>query len=156
MRAALFDQGRDGGAQSDPALEPSEAGGHTLLQRRLSLYGQALVVQSIVYWLIYAVIWGPTVGFTRSLGHIGSWDVVLLTAIYSLYWIVARGKPRSTPVLLATDVVGALAIGIDNVFLMLGDLGTIVLRCLAKSTADRYPNAAELERALAACAAALG
>jgi eukaryotic-like serine/threonine-protein kinase len=34
------------------------------------------------------------------------------------------------------------------------DLEAIVLRCLAKSTADRYPNAAELERALAACAAA--
>jgi eukaryotic-like serine/threonine-protein kinase len=125
MRAALFDHGRDGGTQSDPALEPSEAGGHTLLQRRLSLYGKALVVQSILYWLIYALIWGPTVGFTRSLGHLASWDVVLLTALYSLYWLVARGKPRSTPILLATDVVGALAIGIDNVFLMLGDLGTI-------------------------------
>jgi serine/threonine-protein kinase len=35
-----------------------------------------------------------------------------------------------------------------------GDLEAIVLRCLAKSTADRYPSAAELERALAACAAA--
>jgi serine/threonine protein kinase len=34
------------------------------------------------------------------------------------------------------------------------DLEAIVLRCLAKSTADRYPNAAELEGALAACAAA--
>jgi len=34
------------------------------------------------------------------------------------------------------------------------DLEAIVLRCLAKSTADRYPDAAELERALAACAAA--
>jgi serine/threonine-protein kinase len=34
------------------------------------------------------------------------------------------------------------------------DLEAVVLRCLAKSTADRYPNAAELERALAACAAA--
>jgi eukaryotic-like serine/threonine-protein kinase len=34
------------------------------------------------------------------------------------------------------------------------DLEAIVLRCLAKSPADRYPNAAELERALAACAAA--
>jgi len=34
------------------------------------------------------------------------------------------------------------------------DLEAIVLRCLAKSAADRYPNAAELERALAACAAA--
>ena len=89
------------------------------------MYGKVLVVQSILYWLIYAIIWGPTVGFTQSLGHIASWDVVLLTAIYSLYWIVARGRPRSTPVLLATDVVGSLAIGIDNVFLMLGDLGTI-------------------------------
>lgn len=29
-----------------------------------------------------------------------------------------------------------------------------VLRCLAKSSEDRYPTAAELERALAACAAA--
>ena len=36
------------------------------------------------------------------------------------------------------------------------DLEAIVLRCLAKSTADRFPNAAELERALAACAAADG
>jgi eukaryotic-like serine/threonine-protein kinase len=125
MSAALLHQGRDGGTQSDPALEPSGVSGHTLLQRRLSLYGKALVVQSILYWLIYALIWGPTVGFTRSLGHIASWDVVLLTAIYSLFWIVARGKPRSTPVLLVTDVVGSLAIGIDNVFLMLGDLGTI-------------------------------
>ena len=89
------------------------------------LYGKVLVVQSILYWLIYAIIWGPTVGFTRSLGHIASWDVVLLTAIYSLYWIVARGRPRSAPVLLAMDVGGSLAIGIDNVFLMLGDLGTI-------------------------------
>jgi serine/threonine protein kinase len=34
------------------------------------------------------------------------------------------------------------------------DLEAIVLRCLAKSTADRYSDAAELERALAACAAA--
>jgi serine/threonine-protein kinase len=122
---ATFAPGGDGGQQSDPALEPSEVGGHTLLQRRLSLYGKVLVVQSILYWLIYAIIWGPTVGFTRSLGHIASWDVVLLTAIYSLYWIVARGRPRSAPVLLATDVLGSLAIGIDNVFLMLGDLGTI-------------------------------
>jgi len=122
---ATFAPGGGGGLQSDPALEPSELGGHTLLQRRLSLYGKALVVQSILYWLIYAIIWGPTVGFTQSLGHIVSWDVVLLTAIYSLYWIVARGRPRSTPVLLATDVIGSLAIGIDNVFLMLGDLGTI-------------------------------
>ena len=122
---ATFAPGGDGGLQSDPALEPSEVGGHTLLQRRLSLYGKALVVQSIIYWLIYAIIWGPTVGFAQSLGHIASWDVVLLTAIYSLFWIVARGRPRSTPVLLATDVVGSLAIGIDNVFLMLGDLGTI-------------------------------
>jgi serine/threonine-protein kinase len=78
-----------------------------------------------VYWLIYAIIWGPTVGFARSLGHLASWDVILLTVIYSLFWIVARGRPRSTPVLLATDVGGSLAIGIDNVFLMLGDLGTI-------------------------------
>ncbi|HEX6244163.1 MAG TPA: serine/threonine-protein kinase, partial [Polyangiales bacterium] len=31
------------------------------------------------------------------------------------------------------------------------DLEAIVLRCLAKSSADRYPSAAELERALAAC-----
>ena len=124
MRATFARPG-DGGLQSDPALEPSEVGGHTLLQRRLSLYGKVLVVQSILYWLIYALIWGPTVGLTRSLGHIASWDVVLLTAIYSLYWIVARGRPRSAPVLLATDVGGSLAIGIDNVFLMLGDLGTI-------------------------------
>jgi serine/threonine-protein kinase len=123
MSAALWDLGRD--RHSDPALEPSEVGGLTLLQRRLSLYGKALVVQSLLYWLIYAIIWGPSVGFTRSLGHIASWDVGLLTAIYALYWIVARGKPRSTPVLLATDVVGSLAIGIDNVYLMLGDLGTI-------------------------------
>ena len=114
MSAALFDLGRNGGTQSDPALEPSEVGGHTLLQRRLSLYGKALVVQSILYWLIYAIIWGPTVGFKRSLGYIASWDVLLLTAIYSLYWIVARGKPRATSVLLATDVVGSLAIGIDS------------------------------------------
>jgi serine/threonine-protein kinase len=122
---ATFAPGGSKGHESDPALEPSEVGGHTLLQRRLSLYGKVLVVQSIVYWLIYAIIWGPTVGFTRSLGHIVSWDVVLLTAIYSLYWIVARGRARSAPVLLATDVIGSLAIGIDNVFLMLGDLGTI-------------------------------
>jgi hypothetical protein len=52
----------------------------------------ALVVQSILYWLIYAIVWGPTVGFKRSLGHIASWDVVLLTAIYSLFWIVACGR----------------------------------------------------------------
>ena len=123
MSAALWDLSRD--RHSDPALEPSEVGGLTLLQRRLSLYGKALVVQSILYWLIYAIIWGPSVGFTRSLGHIASWDVGLLTAIYALYWLVARGKPRSTSVLLATDVVGSLAIGIDNVYLMLGDLGTI-------------------------------
>jgi predicted Ser/Thr protein kinase len=122
---ATFAPGGTSGLESDPALEPSEVGGHTLLQRRLALYGKVLVAQSIVYWLIYALIWGPTVGFTRSLGRIASWDVVLLTAIYSLFWIVARGKPRSASVLLATDVGGSLAIGIDNVFLMLGDLGTI-------------------------------
>src|SRR3954452_4718500 len=100
---ATFAPGGGEGLHSDPALEPSEVGGHTLLQRRLSLYGKALVVQSVLYWLIYAIIWGPSVGFTRSLGHIASWDVFLLTAIYALYWIVARGKPRSTSVLLATD-----------------------------------------------------
>jgi len=124
MRAA-FAPGGDVGLESDPALEPSEAGGQTLLQRRLVLYGKVLVAQSILYWLIYAIIWGPSVGFARSLGHIVSWDVVLLTGIYSLYWIVASGRPRSAPVLLATDIVGSLAIGIDNVYLMLGDLGTI-------------------------------
>jgi serine/threonine-protein kinase len=111
--------------ESDPALEPSEAGGHTLLQRRLSLYGKVLVAQSILYWLIYAIIWGPTVGFTRSLRHITSWDVILLTVIYASYWLLARGRPRSVPFLLTLDVFGSLAIGIDNVFLMLGDLGTI-------------------------------
>jgi len=120
-----FAPGSTGGRDSDPALEPSEIGGHTLLQRRLALYGKALVVQSIIYWLIYALIWAPTVGFRQSLGHIASWDVVLLTAIYSLYWVAARGRPRSTPVLLATDIAGSLAIGVDNVSLMLGDLGTI-------------------------------
>src|SRR4051812_12988787 len=125
MRAALLNQGRDGGQNSDPALEPSEVGGHTLLQRRLALYGKVLVAQSIVYWLIYAIVWGPTVGFKRSLGHIVSWEVVLLTAIYSLFWIVARGRPRSARVLLATDLLGSLAIGVDNFFLMLGDLGMI-------------------------------
>jgi serine/threonine-protein kinase len=124
MRATFALRG-DGGQESDPALEPSELGGHTLLQRRLSLFGKVLVVQSIVYWLIYAIIWGPTAGFARSLGHIASWDVVLLTAIYALYWIVARGRPRSASVLLALDIGGSLLIGIDNVFLMLGDLGTI-------------------------------
>jgi serine/threonine-protein kinase len=124
MRAA-FAPGSGDRLKSDPALEPSEVGGHTLLQRRLALYGKVLVAQSILYWLIYAIIWGPTVGFARSLGHIASWDVILLTAIYSLFWLVARGRPRSMPVLLATDVGGSLAIGIDNVFLMLGDLGTI-------------------------------
>src|SRR6187399_1704106 len=122
---ATFAPGGGGGLQSDPALDPSEVGGHTLLQRRLSLYGKVLVVQSIIYWLIYALIWAPTVGFRQSLGHIASWDVVLLTAIYSLYWVAARGRPRSTPVLLATDIAGSLAIGVDNVSLMLGDLGTI-------------------------------
>jgi predicted Ser/Thr protein kinase len=122
---ATFAPGSDGGHESDPALEPSEVGGHTLLQRRLALYGKVLVVQSILYWLVYAIIWGPTVGFSRSLGHIASWDVVLLTGIYSFYWIAARGRPRSAPVLLATDIAGSLAIGIANVFLMLGDLGTI-------------------------------
>src|SRR4051794_21212084 len=122
---ATFAPGGGEGVQSDPALEPSEVGGHTLLQRRLSLYGKALVIQSILYWLIYAIIWGPTVGFTQSLGHIASWDVVVLTALYSLYWIVARGQPRSAPVLVAMDIAGSLAIGIDNVYLMLGDLGTI-------------------------------
>jgi len=120
-----FAPGSTGGPESDPALEPSEVGGHTLLQRRLALYGKVLIVQSIVYWLIYALIWGPTVGFKESLGHIVSWDVVLLTGIYSLYWVAARGRPRSTPFLLATDVAGSLAIGVDNVSLMLGDLGTI-------------------------------
>jgi eukaryotic-like serine/threonine-protein kinase len=124
MRAP-FAPGGSAGLESDPALEPSEGGGHTLLQRRLALYGKVLVAQSIVYWLIYAIIWGPSVGFARSLGHIASWDVVLLTAIYSLYWVVARGSPRSATVLLATDLIGSLAIGIDNVYLMLGDLGTI-------------------------------
>jgi hypothetical protein len=122
---ATFAPGGDGGLNSDPALEPSEAGGHTLLQRRLSLYGKVLIAQSILYWLIYAIIWGPSVGFKRSLGYIASWDVLLLTVIYSSYWIVARGRPRSTPILLATDIVGSLAIGIDNVYLMLSDLGTI-------------------------------
>jgi hypothetical protein len=34
------------------------------------------------------------------------------------------------------------------------DLEAVVLRCLAKSPEDRYPTAAELERALAACSAA--
>src|SRR4051812_23288637 len=101
---ATFAPGGDVGPESDPALEPSEAGGHTLLQRRLALYGKVLIVQSILYWVIYAIIWGPTVGFTRSLGHIASWDVVLLTAIYSLYWIVAGGRPRSALVLIVTDV----------------------------------------------------
>ena len=123
MRVA-FAPGGDG-LESDPALEPSEVGGHTLLQRRLALFGKALVAQSILYWLIYALIWGPTVGFTRSLRYILSWDVVILTAIYSLYWVVARGRPRSTFVLLATDLGGSLAIGIDYLFLMLSDLGTI-------------------------------
>jgi len=122
---ATFAPGGDGARLSDPALEPSEVGGHTLLQRRLSLYGKVLVVQSILYWLIYAIIWGPTVGFARSLGHLVSWDVAMLTGSYSLYWVVARGRPRSATVLLATDVVGSVAIGIDNLYLMLGDLGTI-------------------------------
>jgi eukaryotic-like serine/threonine-protein kinase len=121
---ATFAPGSDGG-QSDPALEPSDGGGHTLLQRRLALYGKVLVVQSIFYWLVYAIIWGPSVGFSQSLGRIVSWDVALLTAIYSLYWVVARGRPRSARVLYATDVACSLAIGIDNVFLMLADLGTI-------------------------------
>jgi serine/threonine-protein kinase len=124
MRAP-FAPGVVGGLTSDPALEPSEAGGLTLLQRRLALYGKVLVAQSILYWLLYALIWGPTVGFSRSLGHIASWDVAVLTGIYSLYWIVARGKPRSTSVLLAADIAGSLAIGIDHLFLMLGDLGTL-------------------------------
>jgi hypothetical protein len=122
---ATFAPGGSGGLESDPALEASAAGGHTLLQRRLSLYGKVLVAQSIVYWLIYAIIWGPTVGFARSLGHLASWDVILLTGLYSLYWLVARGRARSASVLVATDVFGSLAIGINNVFLMLGDLGTI-------------------------------
>jgi serine/threonine-protein kinase len=34
------------------------------------------------------------------------------------------------------------------------DLERVVLRCLAKSPADRYPDADALERDLAACAAA--
>ncbi|HKE16280.1 MAG TPA: serine/threonine-protein kinase [Kofleriaceae bacterium] len=124
MRSRLTAQDRDRRRQSDPALEPGEDG-RTLLQRRLSLYGVVLILQSIAYWLIYALIWGPTVGFATSLGHLVSPDVILLTAIYSVFWIVARGGPRSVRVLLVTDVAGSLGIGIDNVFLMLGDLGTI-------------------------------
>lgn len=124
MRAE-FAPGGGVGQKSDPALEPSEVGGHTLLQRRLALFGKALVAQSILYWVIYALIWGPSVGFGKSLKYIASWDVLLLTAIYALYWLVARGRPRSTLVLLAADVGGSLAIGIDNVYLMLSDLGTI-------------------------------
>ncbi|HEY6727028.1 MAG TPA: serine/threonine-protein kinase [Polyangiaceae bacterium] len=125
MTFAFGNRGKDAGPDSDPALVASEVGGHTLLQRRLSLYGKVLVVQSIFYWLIYALVWGPTVGFERSLGHLASWDVALLTAIYSLFWILTRGRPRLLRALLALDVVGSLAIGVDNVFLMLGDLGTI-------------------------------
>src|SRR6185312_6894031 len=98
----------DAAALDDPALEPSEVGGHTLLQRRLSLYGKVLIVQSILYWLIYALIWWPTVGFTRSLEHIATWDVLLLTGIYSLFWIVARGRARPASLLIAADVVGSL------------------------------------------------
>jgi hypothetical protein len=44
---ATFAPGADAGSNSDPALEPSEVGGHTLLQRRLALYGKVLVAQSI-------------------------------------------------------------------------------------------------------------
>lgn len=51
--------------------------------------------------------------------------MILLTGIYALYWSVGRGRPRSVPVLLTTDFAGSLAIGADNIFLMLGDLGTI-------------------------------
>ena len=120
-----FARGKDSGAHSDPALVASEAGGHTLLQRRMSLYGKVLVGQSILYWLIYALVWAPTVGLAQSLGHLVSWDVAMLTAIYSLYWVFTRGRPLSMHVLLTVDVVCSLAIGIDNVFLMLGDLGTI-------------------------------
>jgi tRNA A-37 threonylcarbamoyl transferase component Bud32 len=124
MRSRVKDRDRARPRLSDPALEPGEDG-RTLLQRRLALYGKVLVLQSIAYWLIYALIWGPTVGFETSLGHIVSPDVILLTAIYSVFWLVARGRPLPAGVLLVTDVVGSLAIGIDNVFLMLGDLGTL-------------------------------
>jgi len=61
-------------------------------------------------FVIYAIIWGPTVGFTRSLGHIVSWEVVLLTAIYSLYWVVARGRPRS--LIVPSTVKRALLCGL--------------------------------------------
>src|SRR5688572_18637322 len=44
---ATFAPGGGGGLQSDPALEPSEVGGHTLFQRRLALFGKVLVAQSI-------------------------------------------------------------------------------------------------------------
>ena len=77
MRAA-FAPGGGVELQSDPALDPSEVGGHTQLQRRLALYGKVLVAQSILYWLIYAIIWAPTVGFTQSLAHIASWDVLIV------------------------------------------------------------------------------
>jgi hypothetical protein len=43
--SATFAPGNSGGTQSDPALEPSEIGGQTLLQRRLALYGKVLVVR---------------------------------------------------------------------------------------------------------------
>jgi eukaryotic-like serine/threonine-protein kinase len=124
MRSRNMAQNQNRRQLSDPALEPGDDG-QTLLQRRLAVYGKVLILQSIAYWLIYALIWGPTVGFSTSLRHIVSPEVLLLTAIYSVFWIVARGRPRSVRALLVTDVVGSLAIGIDNVFLMIGDLGTI-------------------------------
>ena len=41
---ATFAPGGGGRLESDPALEPSEVGGHTLLQRRLSLYDVFLML----------------------------------------------------------------------------------------------------------------
>jgi hypothetical protein len=99
-------------AVSDPALETG-SDGRTLLQARLALYGKAMTLINLAYWIGFLILWSrePRVGFAEALAFTVSVPSLSLAVAYGANWLICRGAPRAVRTLRWLEAVSHAAYG---------------------------------------------